>query len=219
MKKSIVLFIGVLIFLMNPSWASDVEKQTEVEKLPRVLIMGDSITHGYADIAIKGLKGKCLAERLGANCAYSANGVANIDSWFGEKKWDIIHFNFGLWDMYGWKQKEKATVESYAKNLEFIVKRLKKSGTKLIFATTTPPCPKKDRGANLLVTDERAKAFSDAALKVMNAHGVEINDLYAVVKKDLAKYQKPGGNNIHYRKEGSAVLGAQVVKCIEETLK
>ena len=53
----------------------------------------------------------------------------------------MIHFNFGLWDWYGWRQEIKATPESYAKSLESIVRKIRMtSDARLIFAITTPPC-------------------------------------------------------------------------------
>ena len=51
----------------------------------------------------------------------------------GESRWDLIHFNFGLWDWYGWKQEQKATPASYAKNLDGIIQKLKKTNAKLVF--------------------------------------------------------------------------------------
>ena len=33
--------------------------------------------------------------------------MKKILDWIGNSKWDLIHFNFGLWDWYGWKQGKK----------------------------------------------------------------------------------------------------------------
>ena len=71
--------------------------------LPRVLIIGDSISIGYTPLVRKLLQNKANVHRPSTNCRWSAFGAENIDEWIGESSWDLIHFNFGLWDWYGWK--------------------------------------------------------------------------------------------------------------------
>ncbi|MEM7010243.1 MAG: hypothetical protein AAF585_02065, partial [Verrucomicrobiota bacterium] len=103
----------------------------------------------------------------------------------------MIHFNFGLWDWYGSKQEEKATPESYAANLESIVRKIRaKSDAKLIFAITAPPCMGAEKNAMIVVSEQRAKVFNEAALAVMNEHSVGINNLYDLVVKDRERFQK-----------------------------
>lgn len=29
--------------------------------------------------------------------------MIKIDGWLGDTQWDVIHFNWGVWDMYGWQ--------------------------------------------------------------------------------------------------------------------
>ena len=83
---------------------------------PRVLIIGDSISEGYTPRVRRLLEGKANVHRPADNCRMSAYGVEHIGEWVGDSKWDVIHFNFGLWDWYGW-QNPQATPESYANNL------------------------------------------------------------------------------------------------------
>jgi len=67
--------------------------------LPRVLIIGDSISIGYTAGVQELLKGKAEVERIPGNGSSSGHGVANLSKWLGEAKWDVIHFNFGLHDV------------------------------------------------------------------------------------------------------------------------
>ena len=125
------------------------------DELPRVLILGDSISIGYFPFVKELMEGKAFVTRpFGAdggaeNCAGTTNGVQHIDRWIGESKWDIIHFNFGLHDIKhvdpetGKNSKDpahphQAEPKQYKKNLDIIVGKLKMTGAKLIFATTTP---------------------------------------------------------------------------------
>ncbi|MEX5491452.1 hypothetical protein ABFV43_21925, partial [Pseudomonas fulva] len=78
-------------------------------------------------------------------------GLEKIDKWLAaEKKWDVIHFNWGLWDLcyrnptsknQGNRDKVNgkilSTPEEYEKDLEKLVARLKTTGAKLIWANTT----------------------------------------------------------------------------------
>ncbi|MBT7067350.1 MAG: alpha/beta hydrolase fold domain-containing protein [Verrucomicrobia bacterium] len=186
--------------------------------LPRVLIIGDSISIGYTAAVRNLLSGKANVHRVKGNCRYSAFGVQHIDEWLGKGDWDLIHFNFGLWDWYGWSQDPKATPESYKANLDQIVTKLKATRAKLIFALTTPPCIGPDRKMKIIITEERAKEFNDAALTVMKQHAVEINDLYAPIAGRRSQYQL-GTNNVHYTDEGKSLQAKQVAKVIEAGLK
>lgn len=186
-------------------------------KLPRVLIVGDSISIGYTPLVRKLLKGKANVHRVTTNCRWSAYGDEHIADWVGDSKWDVIHFNFGLWDWYGWRQDEKATPQSYAASLSSIVSKLKKSNATLIFGTTTPPCIAAEKSAKIVVTNEHASEFAAAAAAVMKEQGVQSNDLHSVIGDERAKYQR-GENDVHYNDEGRKLLAKQVAKAIEQAL-
>ena len=181
------------------------------------MILGDSISIGYTPRVRKLLDGKANVHRPKTNCRWSAFGNEKVVEWIGEEKWDVIHFNFGLWDWYGWKQENKATPESYAKNLDGIVEKLRSSGTTLVFAVTTPPCIGPEGKVKLIVTQERAEEFNRAALAVMKKHGLAINNLYSVIGKDRAKYQR-GENDVHYNDAGRDLLAKHVAKVIAKQL-
>ena len=185
--------------------------------LPRVLIIGDSISIGYTPRVRKLLQNKANVHRPATNCRWSAFGEENIDLWIGESKWDLIHFNFGLWDWYGWKQEQKATPSSYAKNLDGIVRKLKKTQARLVFAVTTPPCLGPERKAKIVVSEARANEFNKAAIQVMINHGVFRNDLYSLVGKNRTKYQR-GEDDVHYTEEGRDLLAKQVAVFIGKVL-
>ena len=190
---------------------------TDNTALPRVLLIGDSISIGYTPRVRKLLDGKANVHRPNTNCRWSAFGAEHVGDWTGNGPWDVIHFNFGLWDWYGWSQPQKATPESYAKSLERIVTQLKATGATLVFGVTTPPCVGPERKVKIVVTEARAKAFNDAALAVMKKHDVHINDLYAAIGADRAKYQR-GENDVHYNEAGRDVLAAQVASTILNVL-
>src|SRR5262249_4795155 len=67
--------------------------------LPRVLLIGDSISIGYTVPARKLLQGKANVHRIPENGGPTSNGSAKLDKWLGDGKWDVIHFNWGLHDL------------------------------------------------------------------------------------------------------------------------
>jgi acyl-CoA thioesterase-1 len=186
----------------------------DVAGLPRILLIGDSISIGYTLPVRKLLDGKANVHRITMNGGPTSNGTVNLAKWLGEGKWDIIHFNFGLHDLKimegGKRQVEPA---DYERNLRTLVTELRKTGAKLIFATTTPVPEGK------LATPRNSAdvaLYNQIALKVMTEHGVAIDDLNAAITPHLAKLQRP--HDVHYTAEGSAALGQVVVKSLEKEL-
>ncbi len=194
------------------------------QALPNVLIIGDSISIGYTEPLQKILKGKAVVVHNPGNAGPSTRGLANLDAWLGDTRWDVVHFNHGLHDLkYVDDKGENATsketghmqvpVAQYAKNMEAIVLGLKKTGAKLIFATTTPV---PDNPAGPIREPEQVRIYNAAALKIMKKHGVMVNDLCAFALPRLKELQKP--NNVHFTDEGSKALAQQVARHILEAL-
>lgn len=99
--------------------------------LPRVLLIGDSVSRGYTQAVRKALAGKVNVHRAPANCGPTKAGVESSMSGSATGKWDLIHFNFGIHD--------RATpIADYRTRLAEIVDRLAATGAKLVWAATTP---------------------------------------------------------------------------------
>src|SRR5260370_9718419 len=72
-------------------------KIEDVPGLPRVLLIGDSISIGYTEPVRTELEGKANVHRIPMNAATTAVGLANLEGWLGKETWDVTHFNFGLY--------------------------------------------------------------------------------------------------------------------------
>lgn len=211
------LLFSVLL-LISPSLG-------EEAKLPSVLIIGDSISMGYHKTVVRELEGKADVSRIPGNGQYSGFGIANIEKWLGDKNWDVIHFNWGLWDIYGWKYHDQdRTPKAYAQRLETLVKRMHQTGATLIWATTTPVCPepevsmRKRWDTEVIIPPSLELQYRNEALEVMKRHKVRINDLYELIRPDLKKYS-PKPDDVHFTREGSEVLGKQVAEAILQALQ
>jgi len=151
---------------------------------------------------------------LPTNGGPTKNGTANLAKWLGTGKWDVIHFNFGLHDLRHMEDgKRQVEPADYEKNLRSLVADLKKTGAKVIFATTTPVPEGK-------LTPQRTfgdvAVYNDIALKVMKENDVAIDDLNAAITPTLAQHQNKA--DVHFNNEGSATLGKAVVKSISTAL-
>ncbi len=175
-------------------------------KLPRVLLIGDSISRGYTLDVRKALVGKANVHRAPENCGPTANGVKKIDIWLGDGKWDVIHFNFGIHD-------RKTPAADYEQRLETLITRMKQTGAKLIFATTTPVPPDTKDGPEL-VTQIAEK--NEIALRVMKKQGVAIDDLHAFLIPQLKDIANP--KDVHFNAKGYALMGGKVAEAVEAVL-
>jgi len=192
--------------------------------LPKVLLIGDSISSGYYPSVAKALEGKAVVAKSSDNGESTAVGVLKIDGWLGDTKWDVIHFNWGVWDMYGWQYaKDDRSPAMYAQRLETLVVRMKKTGAKLIWATTTPVPPGPEstmlkRWKREVVIDENLeRQYQEAALQVMKKYEVQVDDLYALLKPRRSEFQ--ANDNVHFSGGGSALMAKQVADCILKNLR
>jgi acyl-CoA thioesterase-1 len=183
--------------------------------LPRVLLIGDSISIGYTVPVQKLLAGKANVHRIPENGADTINGLKRIELWLGGSLWDVIHFNWGLHDLKvtpnGGRQ---VPIDAYEKNLAALVERLKATGAQLIWATTTP-VPEGKQNPSRESSD--VLRYNAAARRGMESRGVMIDDLYAAALPRLAEIQLPV--NVHFNNAGWELLGSKVSATIDAALK
>lgn len=193
---------------------------------PRVLILGDSISIGYTPDVIRLLEGKAAVSRPKANCGSTQTGLANLEKWLGDQRWDVIHFNWGLHDLcyrhpeskvQGNRDKVKGTQavppDQYEKNLETLIERLRRTGARLVFASTTV-VPEGEAGR---FTGDEVK-YNAIAERVMKRHGITVNDLHAVSRAFGPELFK-GPGDVHFTPEGYARLAARVAAAIERAVR
>ena len=193
----------------NPALA----KIEDDPKLPRVLLIGDSISIGYTLPVREILKGEANVHRIPVNGGPTSNGIKNIEAWLGTGKWDVIHFNWGLHDLKLIEGKQQVVPTDYEANLRKLVARMKQTGATLVWCTTTP-VPEGD--PNPPRTFHDVIDYNTLAAKVMSDEKVATNDLFGFAQPKLAEIQNR--NDVHFSAKGSRVLAEQVAKEIRAAL-
>ena len=193
-------------------------------KLPNVLLIGDSISIGYMVAARAALEGKANVFRPPTNCGPTTRGLDQIDQWLGDRKWDVVHWNFGLHDLkyMGPKGQNLAdpTAEGshrqvprdeYRANIETLARRIKQQAKTVIWRETTPV----PEGAAGRVVGDSAKYNAAAAKAIAKVGGIQTDPFFAFAES-VKEHQRPA--NVHYTAEGSKLLGEHVAEVIQTVL-
>ena len=170
-------------------------------RLPRVLLIGDSISRGYTLAVRRALAGKANVHRAPANCGPTTMGLQKLPVWLGEGKWDIIHFNFGIHD-------RNSKPEDYQQHLEQLVAKLRTSGAKPVWASSTPLSGKMIKTTH----EDPLVKLNEVAAAVMKKHGIAFDDLHSVATPIVATMQ--GEDGCHFNEAGYDVLGKAVAACL-----
>ena len=211
-------------------------------KLPRVLILGDSISLGYTPIVVKKMKDRAFVTRPKTNCGPSSFYLSggNLEKWLGDGKWDVIHVNFGIWDNHyikggpcdmdlywgsGYKDVTGDLAQDWAIrgegfHLRATVKDYERN-LRTILARL------KRTGAKVIFglttplqgwqsheTNGHLDADNEIAEAVCEEMGVKVNDLHAVACWHLADQT----DGCHFNQAGYAVLADRVVEAIDDAL-
>ncbi len=219
-------------FLIGDALGQQMMKMLKRSELPKVLLLGDSISMGYHATVVKNLPDAFVARPMrtvknAENCAGTTNGVEKIDDWLsmGDLEWDVIHFNFGLHDLKHVDPDSKqnsndpnnppqADLETYRAQLNEIVEKLEATGAKLIFATTTPV---PEGGVRPYRAIDAPDKYNQVAFEIMQARSIEVNDLYSFVN-DTGQELLMKPVDVHFKPAGSVKLGEQVAATIRKHL-
>ena len=189
-------------------WISHANKTN----LPRVLLIGDSITRDYYPEVEKRLSGKAYVGRL-SSAAFVADPALRqqVQMVLGQYQFDVIHFNNG---MHGWHYSEA----DYGKALPALIAIIRSNApqARLIWANTTPL--RDGKGANgdpqAEYSDERIAVRNKIAGEIMATQKIPVNDLFTAVLGHREFYQ----DNVHFNGQGVQVQAAKVAEVVEKEL-
>ncbi len=191
-----------------------------MRELPKVLLLGDSIRMSYQWPVADRLKG--IAEVVGPsdNCQFSTYTLSSLDRWVKELGVpDIVHWNNGIHDAGHNPDRIPVQIplETYRKNLESILSRLREMTPHIIWATSTPVHPDRPlRSDQWSWRNAEIDQYNAAGVELMRGHSVPINDLHSVVAADPGKYLCE--DQLHLSSEGIQECAEAVAKAIKRIL-
>ena len=182
--------------------------------LPRVLLIGDSITNSYLEPVRKALAGKANIDAWITPTTQADKSlpktIAAILAW---QKYAVVHFNMGL---HGW-QTGRIPEGQYEPLTHQLVEDLRKGAPQatLIWATITPVTVKGEPDKLNPDIQPTIEEHNRMALEVMKAEGVQIDDLAGLMAKNLPL---AAGDMFHWKAPGVALLTEAVTKSITTAL-
>jgi lysophospholipase L1-like esterase len=199
------------------------QSDSEEPKMPKVVLLGDSIRLGYAAVVEKELAGKVAIVSPKANGGDSSNLLKNLDAWVIREQPALVHFNCGIHDTK--KSKAKGTFqvppEHYEANLRKIVERIRKeTKATVLFATTTPildeRAAKGRTKADYELLNASVEQYNRIAHKVMDDLKVPVNDLHALFADAETRGRLMSSDGVHFTTDGRALLGKAVAGFIKK---
>lgn len=171
--------------------------------LPRMLIVGDSISCGYRRIVAQKLLEQIHVDGIGTSKAVDNEHYFALISYVLRQQpyGEIIQFNNGL---HGWHLDIEQYRFYYAKTVDYIMQEY---GRKVILATTTPVRDKNDL-SQFAARNDIVLARNQAMHEIAEERGLIVNDLYSAVAEKPQLWQADG---VHLKEEGYQLLAQQTV--------
>lgn len=181
--------------------------------MKKITFLGDSIRIGYAPRTIELLGDGYEYFQPSDNCRFAKYTKRLI--WDHRKEIEgseVIHWNNGLWDICDlWGDGSFTPLDEYIREMEGLARRLLPMTRTLIFATTTPVDPRNPHDHN-----DRIERYNAAVVPVLAEMGVVINDLHAVIARDIPAFIKE--DRIHLTPEGVEAAAAHNAELIGKYL-
>lgn len=186
------------------SWC---DKTTETD-LPRVLLVGDSITHAYQGLVREGLSGVCYVDYIATSYAIDSK-IYNviIGDFIKDSNYEVVHFNHGLHGIH----MSRRTYKSKMKKL------LSKIPSKKVILTATTNVTANNNKKPHREWTKRVNERNEVLLELVKENGYFYDDLHAISTKIPVEYRC--GDGFHYTEDGSKILAESVIASIKNSLK
>jgi len=185
-------------------------------KLPKVLLLGDSIRMSYQPHVARLLSDRAEVVGPADNCQYSLYTLSSLDGWIEALgKPDIVHWNNGIHDSGHNPARSpiQIPIDVYRTNLESILDRLTALTPNVIWATITPVHPDRPfRDTEWAWRNEEIDQYNEVAQTLIESRGVLINDLHTLVWNNVSEFLSE--DQLHLSESGQEVCARAVVDCV-----
>lgn len=191
-------------------------------QVPRVLLLGDSIRMSYQPHVTRLLEAGREAVVTGPeeNCQYSGYTRESLPRWLDALGIpDVVHWNNGLHDVGHNPQRAPVQfpLDTYLDNLEGILATLRRTGARIVWATSTPVHPNRPfRTDAWSWRNEEIDRYNAAAAEFMREQDVLLDDLHAAVWSNTEAYL--AGDMLHLSSLGQQACADAVVATVRNAL-
>jgi hypothetical protein len=217
LMNSKMLFVVVLLILSiwgshgadeEIEWCNIWITQADNGSAPRILLIGDSITSGYASVVERCLPNTSVCRLTTSGSLGSPELLDEITLVLNQYKFDLIH----LGQLHGGGYTDEEYKANFLKLIESIQQN--EPNAKLIWGTTTPRRTKGNVQTIDNVWTEQVKERNRIANEIVTKKGILRDDLFSVVV-DHPEYSLEDG--LHFNEKGCEILGEQVANVIRNT--
>ena len=174
------------------------------EKLPRVLLVGDSICNGYHSFVRDELAGTAyVAFFATSKCVTDKSYLRTLAFFLDEYKYSVIHFNNGLHSLYTPPDEWEASLREAIK----LIKE-KGNGAKIYWASSTPLKDPK--------LTEKAEVLNKIAAKVMAEEGIPTDDLFALMNP--LDRNTNWSDTYHFKDDARKAQAKAVADCVRAAI-
>jgi len=189
--------------------------------MPKLLIVGDSISMGYTETVAAELGGAADVVHSPGNGGDSSNAVANIDQWLADAKPHLVVLNCGLHDVKRERDGDHCQVPLmfYKTILPAVIEKVRAAGCRCVWVSTTPVIEKRHRAAKSF--DRLNKDIDDynkAARAIARKAGLPIINLNKAAR-NLDLETALTGDGVHFTPEAYEALGKKVAARLREMLQ
>lgn len=187
------------------SWCDEAGKKD----LPRVVLVGDSITHNYQEKVRELLRGVCYVDYVATSYAIDVKIYNDlVYDFMTDSDYTLIHFNHGLHGIHLPKRSYKSKLAKLLAKVD--------DNVKILLATSTVVYKEGNKRLDG-VWMKRVKERNAAVCELASEKGYAIDDLYSVSVSIPKEYRYEDGT--HYLEKGYAMLAEKVAECIRTELK
>ena len=185
-------------------WCED----TNDTSLPRVALIGDSITEGYFRAVFNALRGVARVDVLATSYSILSGAYQNmVKSFVADSAYDVVHYNYGL---HAYGVDDDAYEAECSVMLDFIAER-----AKVVVGTSTTVL-ENDLKTESAHWKNKVISRNERLVKLATEKGMLIDDLNAVSKLLLGEYRAPDG--VHFSEKGYQALAELVAESVKKVL-
>ena len=186
-------------------WCEDTNDNT----LPRVALIGDSITEGYFRLVHTALKGIANVDYLATSYSLKSNAyIEMVKAFVADSKYAVIHYNYGL---HAYRVNETEYEEGCFSMLSHL-----NSLAKTVVATSTIVL-REDLKTENADWKEKVRLRNEILLRIADELNLNVDNLNGISKELLGDFRMSDG--VHFSEKGYEQLAKSVVESIMKVLK